>query len=234
MLSLCSLNRFVLISLALLAGCSVSAAHAAIYELKFTTHSIGGQSSSYFSNPEGTAFVDPNTHLVDVFFEASLGSGVILDDPNRFRAILSDANPDAGKITQVNLYNYGKRSPSYNPYSAEVPTNYFGEIIDAFIPRDGQVDAQRLEVHRLRLPSHLSHPDPATGLPIPEQPLFTYSLLGDMQTALGQDRLIFQNQSLLGDWTIREVSAIPVPATVWLFGTALIGLAGFSKRRKTS
>lgn len=30
------------------------------------------------------------------------------------------------------------------------------------------------------------------------------------------------------------VSPVPAPATFWLFGTALIGLAGFSKRRKTT
>ena len=30
-----------------------------------------------------------------------------------------------------------------------------------------------------------------------------------------------------------SVSAVPVPAAVWLFGTALLGLIGFSKRRKT-
>lgn len=30
------------------------------------------------------------------------------------------------------------------------------------------------------------------------------------------------------------VSAIPVPAAVWLFGTALIGLVGFSKRREAA
>ncbi len=42
-----------------------------------------------------------------------------------------------------------------------------------------------------------------------------------------------------GDWA-RMITAfspgapeIPVPAAVWLFGTALIGLFGFSKRRKT-
>lgn len=29
----------------------------------------------------------------------------------------------------------------------------------------------------------------------------------------------------------REVSPIPVPAAVWLFGTALIGLVGFGKRK---
>ena len=30
------------------------------------------------------------------------------------------------------------------------------------------------------------------------------------------------------------VSAVPVPAAVWLFGTALIGLVGFGKRRKAA
>ena len=32
--------------------------------------------------------------------------------------------------------------------------------------------------------------------------------------------------------TYVEVSAVPVPAAVWLFGTALVGLAGFGRRRK--
>ncbi|MCP3675834.1 MAG: PEP-CTERM sorting domain-containing protein [Gammaproteobacteria bacterium] len=31
-----------------------------------------------------------------------------------------------------------------------------------------------------------------------------------------------------------SVSAVPVPAAFWLFGTALIGLIGFSKRRKAT
>jgi len=31
-----------------------------------------------------------------------------------------------------------------------------------------------------------------------------------------------------------EISAVPLPAAVWLFGTALIGLVGFSKRRKSA
>ena len=31
---------------------------------------------------------------------------------------------------------------------------------------------------------------------------------------------------------ITQVSAVPVPAAVWLFGTALIGLVGFGRRRK--
>jgi hypothetical protein len=31
-----------------------------------------------------------------------------------------------------------------------------------------------------------------------------------------------------------SVSAVPVPAAIWLFGTALIGLIGFGKRRKVA
>ena len=48
-----------------------------------------------------------------------------------------------------------------------------------------------------------------------------------------------------GDWTTDSASApfnavadvgvvgvVPIPAAIWLFGTALLGLVGFSKRRK--
>jgi len=34
--------------------------------------------------------------------------------------------------------------------------------------------------------------------------------------------------------TARALNPVPVPAAVWLFGTALIGLLGFGKRRKTA
>jgi hypothetical protein len=40
-----------------------------------------------------------------------------------------------------------------------------------------------------------------------------------------------------GDFDIYRVShlsQVPIPATAWLFGTALIGLVGFSKRRKAA
>ena len=43
-----------------------------------------------------------------------------------------------------------------------------------------------------------------------------------------------------GDWARREATAtfggsvVPVPAAVWLFGTALMGMFGFNKRRKAA
>ena len=39
--------------------------------------------------------------------------------------------------------------------------------------------------------------------------------------------------SEIGGWAYKPVSNVPVPAAIWLFGTALIGLVGFGKRRKT-
>ena len=39
---------------------------------------------------------------------------------------------------------------------------------------------------------------------------------------------------LRGDFTPPPMNPVPVPAAVWLFGTALIGLIGFGKRRKAA
>ena len=35
-------------------------------------------------------------------------------------------------------------------------------------------------------------------------------------------------------WAVQsgDISAVPVPAAVWLFGSGLIGLAGFDRRKK--
>ncbi len=38
----------------------------------------------------------------------------------------------------------------------------------------------------------------------------------------------------INNLTFSELSPVPVPAAVWLFGTALIGLVGFSKKRKAA
>jgi len=54
-------------------------------------------------------------------------------------------------------------------------------------------------------------------------------------TLWGADGTLIGNQysgSTVGmDFRI-EMSAVPVPAAIWLFGTALIGMFGFNKRRK--
>jgi len=43
------------------------------------------------------------------------------------------------------------------------------------------------------------------------------------------------NSNHRGHWLVREtLSPVPVPAAIWLFGTGLLGLIGFRKRRKAA
>jgi hypothetical protein len=39
------------------------------------------------------------------------------------------------------------------------------------------------------------------------------------------------NQVTLGSYFVAPLSSVPIPAAVWLFATALIGVFGFSKRK---
>jgi hypothetical protein len=65
--------------------------------------------------------------------------------------------------------------------------------------------------------------------------LFDFEVLCENTDLLGENcglaRYIIDNFSGTFGST-EEISPIPVPAAFWLFGTALIGIAGFSRRRK--
>lgn len=58
---------------------------------------------------------------------------------------------------------------------------------------------------------------------------------------LGSDFVIENSAYLLSDWgsfsmdtlAVTTVSAVPVPAAVWLFGSGLVGLIGIARRRRT-
>ena len=52
---------------------------------------------------------------------------------------------------------------------------------------------------------------------------------GSLTVELGTDTNNYSHWTEYG-----VVSPVPVPAAVWLFGTALFGLVGFSKRRKAA
>ena len=87
--------------------------------------------------------------------------------------------------------------------------------------------------------------DPSLGGPLTVELFdqFGASVYGLQQAGLGDSPLQFTWSNLLaGDYTLKlttnnafangTVSAVPVPAAALLFGTALLGFAGFSTRRK--
>jgi hypothetical protein len=41
----------------------------------------------------------------------------------------------------------------------------------------------------------------------------------------------YQNAKIDIDYTVNPPSQVPVPAAIWLFGSAMVGLAGFSRRK---
>jgi len=44
----------------------------------------------------------------------------------------------------------------------------------------------------------------------------------------------FTSERTYLDDVVLSTSPVPIPAAIWLFGTALIGLLGFGKRRKVA
>jgi hypothetical protein len=60
--------------------------------------------------------------------------------------------------------------------------------------------------------------------------LICLALLGFMAYLRWSNRFILMSLALLG-LSISSVSVVPIPAAVWLFGTGLIGLVGFTRRK---
>ena len=59
----------------------------------------------------------------------------------------------------------------------------------------------------------------------------SYEYYGAQAGAIDELHLGFGDTFLVDDITLNGVSAIPVPAAVWLFGSGLMGLAGIARRR---
>ena len=62
----------------------------------------------------------------------------------------------------------------------------------------------------------------------------------DFDFPTGKSQLLRKNKSAyprLAAWAVRDgdvaLSAIPVPASVWLFGSGLLGLIGIARRKKS-
>jgi hypothetical protein len=62
-----------------------------------------------------------------------------------------------------------------------------------------------------------------------------YEFYGAQSGLIDELRLGFGDQGfLVDDIALNEVSNVPVPAAVWLFGSGLVGLLGFNRKRNQS
>lgn len=55
-----------------------------------------------------------------------------------------------------------------------------------------------------------------------------------VNSMLGLGDIRYYAADTMGSLVVSEVSAVPVPAAVWLFGSGLIGLIGVARRRKAT
>lgn len=67
-----------------------------------------------------------------------------------------------------------------------------------------------------------------TGSPLP----ITLLTMADNDSPAGEWYATDGSGPLIVDYGPAEISAIPVPAAVWLFGSGLLGLVGLARRRK--
>jgi hypothetical protein len=214
-----SFNRFILISLALL-GLSVSSAHAAIVTYgnltsddatDFITDTVTGRQYSRFDTF--------NLSYADTV--AAVGSGGAYEGWSIADSVISDqfieglfggATPCSGAQQGGTIcgtlagWSDGDLGSSYND-----SIDYYAFISTLDTPGKQELPFGILEIY--------------TSGSVKD-----YDDWGDISN-LDQFAPGGSSPNALDLLIYKDVSAVPVPAAVWLFGTALIGLVGFGKRK---
>jgi len=118
-------------------------------------------------------------------------------------------------------------------FSNGIQQNITAEVVHRLLDFDAGFLAQSA-VYDIGNDSSTNQVNPPYGT-LPMSAL-NYRFYNDARVQLGGT---FQHPfSANWDWnvsiTTSAVPAVPIPAAIWLFGTALIGLVGFSKRRKVA
>jgi len=196
-----SFNRFILTSLALL-GLSISTAHSAVIWNWDGTNLLGAQNVNVGGTLYNVDFIDGSC--------ISLFSGC--DELGDFDFNTKADALVASQALLDQVFIDGNGAPALFDTDASL-TNGCGEFVCiAYTPT--------LEILGV------------TGIASARNDNFEggdavgSGLLGPSDsTAVG----VFPGRNVYADWT--QVSAVPVPAAIWLFGTALVGLAGFGKRK---
>jgi hypothetical protein len=141
-----------------------------------------------------------------------------------------DVNPgaDRGVFAATALYDFGGLGAfltADNLAQANVGGEGYVGLTSAPLQLDGFIGKI--------LPPASVYADPNIAVPIGTVAIGGLFSSNRTLVNLGGDTLSFLVASI-SEATVTAPSAVPVPAAVWLFGTALIGLIGFDKRRKAA
>ena len=140
---------------------------------------------------------------------------------------LSDMEALIGTTDLTSLYkmNVGDASDT-GPYANSYTTTFSNSALD---PEDALIqlvkDADPITCGECYLAVKGGNQTPA---------LYIFSLTTGMINSITLTDFWVGNGAISHLEIVRGISAVPVPAAVWLFGTALVGLLGFGKRRKTT
>jgi hypothetical protein len=135
--------------------------------------------------------------------------------------IRNDDDTIADGLTLNDAFNFGN---SLNPNAAPVNEYFFAlRLID-----DDRTVFEDFVFNGISLVPNL--PDTIDGSLFEHTILSIFRIVEDPSNSRFEALLIGEADSLKS----LAVSAVPVPAAIWLFGTALIGFVGMSRRRKVA
>ena len=140
---------------------------------------------------------------------------------------LSDMEALIGTTDLTSLYkmNVGDASET-GPYANSYTTTFSNSALD---PEDALIqlvkDADPITCGECYLAVKGGNQTPA---------LYIFSLTTGMINSITLTDFWVGNGAISHVEIVRGISAVPVPAAVWLFGTALIGFVGMSRRRKVA
>ena len=257
-------NHSTLLAILLLVGfvAPLSSAHAALIPIVNASFELAlGQAGGWTKyDPNGIGFVDTyppeaKTLTVDDFYNPP---GPIPPDGTEVGYVFLGSDFGAGKVGLQQTLTSNLMANTRYDLSVAV-----GNLQSAFSPRSlvgwNFYGFPGYEIQLLAGGTLLEND--FDSIVIAEGDFATVSLsftTGNSHTLLGQAlgvRLINLNNDLLADeanncvgnfcdidWNSEvdfdnvqlSVSAVPIPAAVWLFGTALIGFVGMSRRRKVA
>jgi hypothetical protein len=239
---------FFLLGLVTLTWPATVAAHSITFDFTGTVaaaspHSLGG----IFTVP--IASYSPSTISGSFTFEADVadsnGSGTI----GHYNGTIENLSFSVTKPITGDAYQFGLdlSGSSGRPVQNSIAVNADGTAVNQsyvlsasvqnVLPAGPIVDggdyfAREFFISLLRPSSSVF----ATDV-LPEAPpsLSPFSLYSNLTNLDGQFRLVFSSNhgdhALIGNLTSLTVSAVPVPAAVYLFGTGIIGLAAMARRR---